>query len=720
MYKYIVNHMKRGAVSNAAFCLLLVLAGTLLCLGAGLLLSALGSLRDMDNQFTTIALPDATAIRRYALTQAESLNVDEYETDYGIIRRDDIWMGQLFEHNIADYMTDRILVNIEQTVYHSGAVDMDPRRYFGAYSPDVVPVYRADSGTSTPGNSGNSAAFVARCVGIEDYYSLTVIRDPDTNAQYYALQANARVFFEIEQIISLHPGIPEPTMISIPFFFRDTDGGYFFAEGGRYFISGQYTPGTGYIRDGSWVEMPAMHSTSLFSFTGPSRQTVVGTLASPDGLVGQTWADVVRWFPNADVTEADFPMEILTWFADEDETQTARRFALGDMTFDEALRSHMGEAVKYAVSVIEKDSNRLNIITTGNLDSLFLFNQHRANIVEGRGFTRKEYENGERVAIIPRRIAEINGLAIGDTLSLTFFEGEYRSISSFITSSTMARITDVRSYRTWLPGGFVSGMREAAEPLDFVVVGLYNAPMPRHENDPHGIPINTLFIPDNAFTGFEEGGQTFTWHDDRAESPMLNVIVVPNGHNEAFRQSINALIPGYGNFFRFYDQGYSVVRPALDNLLRNGWFIFALCLAGWLIAAAVLCLFFVLRRKREAGLLYALGINRRDRFRWVFVQCLVVIVAAQVIAFTLSMVFYEDILDRTVARAFAEAPASASLFTDAFIAEDGVQRDLEVLRSPLAIPLGAVAGFVVLLLAAGGMARGMAKGGSRSLRGVEG
>jgi hypothetical protein len=42
MLKFLTSQMRRSVVFSAAFCLLLVLAGTLFSIGAGLLISAVG------------------------------------------------------------------------------------------------------------------------------------------------------------------------------------------------------------------------------------------------------------------------------------------------------------------------------------------------------------------------------------------------------------------------------------------------------------------------------------------------------------------------------------------------------------------------------------------------------------------------------------------------------------------------------------------------------
>jgi len=53
MLNYLLQQLKRSAVRSVLFCILLALAGTLLALGMGLLMSAQNSLREIDEKVYT-------------------------------------------------------------------------------------------------------------------------------------------------------------------------------------------------------------------------------------------------------------------------------------------------------------------------------------------------------------------------------------------------------------------------------------------------------------------------------------------------------------------------------------------------------------------------------------------------------------------------------------------------------------------------------------------
>ncbi|MCL2084970.1 MAG: ABC transporter permease [Oscillospiraceae bacterium] len=699
MYKYALRQIRRSVITSVLFCVLLALAGALLCLGAGLLTTALRSAGSIKSNYTTIALPDTAAMRRYALNKIESENITEYDTGDSIITPDDIMWGPFFKQFTADHMTDEILSVIEEDVYGSPAVSMDPRRCYGAYSPGVIPIPQPDS--TLDGNS--SAAFVVKCTGIEEIQRVQGKLDE----QRFVVTTQAYVDFEVLETVMLHPDRRTPDALFIMVSVTDENGGYFFEVGGTYFISGSgYSES--YYRSGSASAGGTGNSMNLGFWDGT--EVVVGRAETFDDLSETLRRELERGFTFYSVTEKDFPMDIVSRRYTGGESYRAW-FPLG-ADLQAALGSDIGADIEYALSVADKDIRRLHVLTTDNLNSYFYFNQRQANIDAGRGFTREEAESGAKVCLIPANLASKNELGIGDTITLHLTEGQ------FYMTRILYKDNPNRSYRNWRTGGYSSFMAEA-EPIEFEIVGTYTTSYPSMDaNEPHAIPMNTVIIPDKSFDGslpirYEEAPDYWVGYADL--NPLLNVIVVPNGENEAFRESINSLIPGYGNFFILYDQGYSFVMNAAENLRSGSGLVFALSAAGWLISAAVFHLFFVLRKKKEAGLLYALGIGKKHRFVWVFAQCALIIVAAQIAAFGASAALYGNVLEYAVETAGRDAAAVNDEFSDAVSVADGERQDFEFERDPLAVPAAAAAQTALLLIMAGGVSARIAKRGAGSL-----
>ena len=111
--------------------------------------------------------------------------------------------------------------------------------------------------------------------------------------------------------------------------------------------------------------------------------------------------------------------------------------------------------------------------------------------------------------------------------------------------------------------------------------------------------------------------------------------------------------------------------------------------------------------------MYALGFSRKSRFVWTFLQCLIVILLAQAIVFSVSSVLYGDILEYAEQAAEKEATDANAGFSDAAIAEDGAKQEFTVQKDPYAVPLGAGCGTVVLLVLSYFISADIAKKGAR-------
>ena len=63
------------------------------------------------------------------------------------------------------------------------------------------------------------------------------------------------------------------------------------------------------------------------------------------------------------------------------------------------------------------------IIGTDFLESMYLFHQQEAYLIEGKTFSEEDYQNGTEVCIISETIAKESGLKVGDSIDLSFYWG---------------------------------------------------------------------------------------------------------------------------------------------------------------------------------------------------------------------------------------------------------------------------------------------------------
>jgi len=738
MIKYILRQLKRSIVHNVAFCLLLVLAGTLLCLGAGLLITAVTSSREAGESFTTIAMPDMASIRMYSSNYTRNNNLTEFELPDGSVITPD---EQYFNTTVTWHTERAIIENIADRVFASGNFDMDTRRIFGGYSPGILPqsnlTDRTMVGWIARASPHGAGAFIAVAENVR--YEYFPAFDP-IHGEF--ARETIVVTFSVEETLLLHHSlIPTPLLgfdippvrsFELTFGVRNADGTQLIEEGERYFVFGRNFSPADQMNPIARLSAPGYITLPVQSTFMDLDLIPTGALASIDDIPTTT-----RW-QFRDIAEDKWPLQTYSHAFGEGDNPFENpqlvftRFDTGyrwliELPNDASapLPDTLQREIDGILEMGQKSVNTLTVMTTGRLESYFHFNQRRARITEGRDFTREELETGARVAVI-NGLTE--GVEVGDTITLYLYDTDVTQYQFYSM--------DGRPFETyWSILRPYSPVSLITDPMEFEVIGKFSAP--RAEHSEYAIHPNAIFIPDNAIPEFpfivpemtptlqrvldEEGVSFDEWLLPRPlidpwRISILNTIVLPNGRNQEFADAVNAILPEYAAFFRIYDQGYSIVRGALDNLLRGGTLIIILCFAGWLIAMLVFCLFYVLRKRKEAGLLYALGVNKKHRFRWLFVQCLIVIILSQIIAFGAASLLYERTVDYAIDAAENAVDGRVAIFSDAVMAEDGVESEFTIRRNPHAIPLAVAGQSIILLLISGGISAAIVNKGTQSLR----
>jgi hypothetical protein len=204
-----------------------------------------------------------------------------------------------------------------------------------------------------------------------------------------------------------------------------------------------------------------------------------------------------------------------------------------------------------------------------------------------------------------------------------------------------------------------------------------------------------VFIPSLSFTGVE--GEPVIRVPAGYEPPLLRTIIVPNDGIEEGKALIETAAEGFGGFFRFFDQGYSTLKPILENLSFSMAWITAIAAAGWIIAVVMFSVFYIGRKKKDIALLYGIGVSKMRGFLWAYMQSAAVIVLAQCIVLVVSVAFFSNILEAAVSAttSFTEIYRDFTL-SDMNIA-GGVRLALPLETAPVGVML-ATAGSAALLL----------------------
>jgi len=678
MFKYILKQLRRSVVTNVLFCLLLTLAGTLLCLSAGLWYSAHKALLEIDETITTIAIPDRFAINKLAhelaeeeLLQGPEVNIyaDDEETEY-------------LEFNPVLRIEQEILQTIREQIYLSELLHMDERRFFNAFAEGIEPLTLNTAGTGAEpfyaAHSGQSiAAFLVTCQMITSEYSLFYDWNNDELITYMTTLYKAR--FSVDEILSLHPGHIEPMYIQIEFILNH-DGSSPFERGKQYAVFGNYEVTTGMGMNTLVLQTPDVETAA----------TVTGKIESADELY-----EILRNAWQYHYFEDDlFPMDIKEIRYAREPTASDGWYSIVEVegSMEETKTSARWVPMQEALELAKISSDSFQVVTTNDPNSLLRFNQNRNLFLEGRAFTSKEAKEGARVCLISGPFAENNGLSVGDILPLQLYNSVLGAME--VTYMVSDGIMDKGIF--WIPSMYQAGL-EISLTVEYTIIGIYNTL--RFDRSEYAIPSNTVVIPNNSFG--ELFGEPVSKFDTSAPAPILvNGLIVPNGRIDETREIINNLVPGYGGLFRFYDQGYDSLKTTLANLRFGLTWILTLAAAGWIAVLLIFLMFYVTRKRKDAALLNALGVSQTGRFGWVFIQCTTLILVALGLSIAASLPVYGDILDI--------AAGAAQEFTDSFrnltlsiAADSGLRSRIPLDRSPLALFVTVAGASAVTLIAAG-------------------
>ena len=524
------------------FCLLLALAGALLCISVGLWYSAHKALVDIDKTVTTIAVPDLFAIEQYALEYIESNDITEYETENGRITKTP-GREKDFVNAVVAQITRDVLNTFREEVYQTGLFNMDERRVFNAISDRATPVPMRSTGFGLdPAILANSpqstAAFIMTCIRIED--TCFIESQPASNGSNTRyLQHTTFTVFEVEELLFLDSTYKPARYINIYFDALNYDGTIPVEIGKRYIVTGAFHGGGGYpkSRDHITVDVPQV------SVTGNVIDHAYN-LFEANVFLNSALYDMVFF------EGYEFPMEVVEYSYERQPIESDGYYSIFEMedSLEDALASEHGERIKEALTSCDISIRSLSILTTNNANSLLAFNQHRNLLDDGRLFTAEEAEGGALICLISKQLAEHNGLAVGDKLPMRMYACAPSMVEMTYSISDSG---DTATNSFWMPSRYSPDL-EISGPIEYKVIGIYNIITANHGD--YVISPNTVIIPDKSFS--EVSGEPLSRFDVPQFIPLLaDGMIVPNGQVGKTIGIIDGIADGYGAFLKFYDQG---------------------------------------------------------------------------------------------------------------------------------------------------------------------
>ena len=259
-----------------------------------------------------------------------------------------------------------------------------------------------------------------------------------------------------------------------------------------------------------------------------------------------------------------------------------------DGTLQETLQGESGARIAQLMRGCEIANNSITVLSTERLNGILPFNHGELYLIQGRDFTAQEYADGASVCIMSEKLAEMNGLSIGDTISVELYQ-----TSASVYESEAGTYEWNRIVYNDFDGPFDQNM-------ELKIVGLFSTPAWDFQQRSQTLSPNTVIIPAQHTKNVDE----IYW------PASMYSILIDNGHAEEFLAEMEELEPGSSEYFVIYDQGYSEVAPTIEAFTKNARYVAMGCAAVFMLAAGVFLAFAAAKNRHDLGVMRSLGATK--------------------------------------------------------------------------------------------------------------
>lgn len=306
-----------------------------------------------------------------------------------------------------------------------------------------------------------------------------------------------------------------------------------------------------------------------------------------------------------------------------------------DLTGDELdtwVQGHMEQqGLDEYAALMNETEHMFTAVRTNNMDTLFPVIDEKMFYTEGRGLRPEDY--GKPVCVMSEKLADQNGLTVGDHVSLALAEECY-------TSGESIGSNDI-GVESGVPFTQTDGLLPYGDSREYEIIGLYSFTERSIMEDVYSYSYNDVFIPFETKQDTLEGARPYT----------LSVRIAGADY-EDFLNDVETPLMEQGYALRVSESDWDSVKGIYTEMeTRQG-----LTLLGVGIALVVVILIFAMLimvlYQKEFALRRVLGANRKEAKRSFTVPFLVAAVTAAPISLAVCWIVYSTKL-RVEAQTFA-------------------------------------------------------------------
>ena len=643
--------------------LLSLLACTIICVCLGQYIAAVQTQGYVEDNYTSVGLLTSKYMTETILDEnGNSIGVTYYDQQPLKVQE------FLLELSSAEYSST--VKAVQQSLFTSGYLpELTPLNYYGAGAKPISLDADATNVVSIDPYTYAMFEIVVDEVGaVRPYIDYQTSIAIDTSAYGYAVD----LVGTISKVVSLQPGYSDPTGRPLRVTMR------FETEADALAL----TPKTGerYLVCGTdYQDLDAQMRLTIAQFFGIEVSEV-------------DWANIA-WYTEEEISQLQFD-----WVADyslgdgekvsitEDEAQMINSCSLTVCPNPLLYKGQVGQSEIYLstgvvsaddYAVMFQDSNfvRLEdpaedflnqttdrfwsewlntaqvndhsfpILAVDDLAAISQFAIQDAVLVEGRGFTQQETAHGEKVCVISESLAIANGLAVGDTISMQFYETDM----DIVCNQTNAKLANPSASYYSSAQGF------ATDSEAFEIVGLYRQKN-QWEQGTYCFTPNTIFVPKSVASA---GAVSIC-------GGIYTSVILENGTTSQLERL--AAEHGFEGLFACYDQGYSYIMTNLQSYYEIGPAVLRIGLALWIGIILLYLFLFPLQLHSELNRMWELGTPPRKIRQHIFVSSAGVLLPGAICGCITSALLFGQMTQSIAAAAKSDLTLEVSVGTLSLIA----------------------------------------------------
>lgn len=618
------KQFQRNILITALLILLLSIGMAFCAIGTASWIVAQEQIADMEDQYTTVAVPAGSSGDSFSGING-LFGVWSKEQWTPLVEQEEHDYPGLLAEDVRGFLTARV----------SGCKSVSPYERYKPKDYDRDGFYDSSSWIFDAYNN-SMMVLAVRCTSVLDRTNPEEVFDQaiyDDNGEIIGYEKicekNYMARFALEGVVCRFSGydtIPADVEIEVISWLYTKDGRIPFEPGKSYLLFG--AEGGIYTVDEDFMDITDME------MDGEPYQEAEGVLIEciiTDNVlsIGENSLDERNPFFSWHTVKED---EIIAYHTlDEDSLPFCAEY---EGAWQDFLESEEGEVWREKIIPwCQLNYESTSVVLTDNIDSLYMFNNGDADVLEGRKFQKEEYTKGDAVCMISADYAMKNNLSVGDVINLDLYQSDMEYMIDFVGS--FSADVEVRLVPVWIQNPCVLEDRIGVQ-KDYTIIGTYTAP----EFQPgwHNFQADTIFVPKASIPNAEEYEMLF-------KVPMYSVIL-ENGMEDEFEAYISDM--GFGGQFVYSDQGYQEALESFGVLLENARRLM-LVGSGAFLLTALLFFYLVSRQIKQMVLrVRQLGLERKNARRELCLPLMVLILLAVLIGASLGCALYGTVTERAL------------------------------------------------------------------------